>query len=146
MLFEGKGNLKANFSLNERKSKLNRSLRELVFSTGGVSGGDGERNDEFAYFLLFMDSVGAANYVKFLLDVMNFERLLLASANSSTIDQHALNIAIDIFSKYISKEAVYSIGLDDQLISATISIYLLLTNNNETKKTNRLIEHLSNAS
>lgn len=56
--------MKANFSLTNRKSKLSYSLNDILFD---------ENNDELSYFVLFMDSKNATNYVKFLLDLNNFE-------------------------------------------------------------------------
>lgn len=60
----GRGNLKADFSLCNRKSKLSYSLDDILFD---------EKNDELSYFVLFMDSINSSNYVKFLLDLNNFE-------------------------------------------------------------------------
>ncbi len=56
--------MKANFSLTNRKSKLSYSLNDILFD---------ENNDELSYFVLFMDSKNATNFVKFLLDLNNFE-------------------------------------------------------------------------
>ncbi len=64
---KGRGNLKADFSLNNRKSKLSYSLNDILFD---------EKNDELSYFVLFMDSLNSSNYVKFLLDLANFENAL----------------------------------------------------------------------
>ena len=67
----GKGNLRTNFSLTNRRSKLSHSLNEILFD---------EKNDELSYFVLFIDSKSASNYVKFLLDLNNFE-LTFSSKN-----------------------------------------------------------------
>ena len=56
--------MKADFGLNGRKSKLAPSLKHILYD---------EKSDELSYFILFMDSADSANYVKFLLDLKNFE-------------------------------------------------------------------------
>ena len=57
--------MKADFSLESHKSKLSHSLSDILFD---------EKNDELSYFVLFMDSLNTSNYVKFLLDLNNFEQ------------------------------------------------------------------------
>lgn len=76
--YEGKGNLKKDFSLRNRKSKLSHSLSDILFD---------KSNDELSYFVLFMESIEASNYVKFLLDLNTFEQTFLdnQSTNSNSI-------------------------------------------------------------
>ena len=59
--------MKADFGLNGRKSKLSPSLNYILYD---------EESDELSYFILFVDSADSANYVKFLLDLKNFESAL----------------------------------------------------------------------
>lgn len=125
-----KGSLKANFS--HRKSKLCYSLNDILFD---------ENNDELSYFILFMDSKQASNYVKFLLDLNNFEQTFtsknkikkcefceanpyIPNNNCQCFKNFSINVAQDalsIYTKYISKEARYSIDLSENLIKSTIS-------------------------
>jgi hypothetical protein len=63
-----KGGLNGNFSLNNRKSKLSRSLEDILFD---------QNDDELSYLILFMESKDHSNYVKFLLDLNNFKRTIL---------------------------------------------------------------------
>ena len=137
--------MKADFSLKNRRSKLAYSLEDILFD---------EKNDELSFFVLFMDSLNAANYIKFLLDLNNFENALrknkinLSNACKSACKSTASNAAagtsatlltsnecqcrhihnkaiaddaLSIFSKYISKDATYSINCSDQIIQEIIS-------------------------
>jgi hypothetical protein len=63
-----KGSLSGNFSLKNRRSKLSRSLVEILFD---------QNNDELSYLILFMESKGHSNYVKFLLDLNDFKQTLV---------------------------------------------------------------------
>ena len=60
--WKGKGNLKGNFN---HKSKLCNSLLDILFD---------KKNDEISFFVLYMESINSSNYVKFLLDLNNFEQ------------------------------------------------------------------------
>jgi len=75
---KGKGSLKKDFSLRNRKSKLSHSLSDILFD---------KSNDELSYFVLFMESIQASNYVKFLLDLNTFEQTFLDnhSTNNNSI-------------------------------------------------------------
>lgn len=70
--------MKKDFSLRNRKSKLSHSLSDILFD---------KSNDELSYFVLFMESIEASNYVKFLLDLNTFEQTFLdnSSTNSNSI-------------------------------------------------------------
>lgn len=122
-----RGNLKGDFSKSMRRSKLSYDLNEIL---------SGENNDELSYFVLFMDSLNASSYVKFLLDLKNFESLVsnqLSSHNAN--DEEKLDTqcecvlkhnqilaenTISIFSKYITKGAQYMIKLPSEIINQTI--------------------------
>lgn len=128
-----RGNLKADFSLEMRKSRLSYSLNEILFD---------EKNDELSYFILFMDSLDASNYVKFLLDLKNFKSAVKLSSQISckscpinndqekyrnndcecvvNINKMVGNDALSIFSKYITQDAKYSIEASSDIIEETI--------------------------
>lgn len=109
-----RGKLKADFSLESRKSKLSYSLDEILFD---------EQNDELSYFVLFMDTQNASNYVKFLLDVKNFEKLCSDNKDNYTALDHNQSVAQDalsIFSKYLTQDARYGINLPSETIEAII--------------------------
>ena len=143
LAFLGRGNLKADFSLKNRRSKLAYSLEDILFD---------EKNDELSYFVLFMDSLGSTSYVKFLLDLNNFEKAIRknkpcqvslsnaciksackmasSSANKNNrCDCHLIqrkaiaDDALSIFSKYISKDATYSVNVSDEIIHEIIGIW-----------------------
>ncbi len=125
-----------------------------------------ENNDELSYFVLFMDSKNATNFVKFLLDLNNFEltftsknkfkKCEFCESNQFTSNNNCSCIknfsqskffssffvilryiylfinkkdvaqdALSIYSKYISKDAKYSIELPDEIIKTTICKYFL---------------------
>lgn len=128
-----RGNLKADFSLKNRRSKLAYSLEDILFD---------ENNDELSYFVLFMDSLNSSNYVKFLLDLNNFEKALRKyktslsnscksackmASSTNRCDCHLVqrkaiaDDALSIFSKYISKDATYSVNVSDQIIHEIIA-------------------------
>jgi hypothetical protein len=130
----GRGNLKADFSLKNRRSKLAYSLEDILFD---------ENNDELSYFVLFMDSLNSSNYVKFLLDLNNFEKALRKyktslsnscksackmASSTNRCDCHLVqrkaiaDDALSIFSKYISKDATYSVNVSDQIIHEIIGL------------------------
>ncbi len=116
-----RGQLKADFSLIARKSKLSNSLQDILFD---------QTNDELSYFVLFMDSLDMSNYVKFILDLKNFEsavinmELISLSAKQCqhiyTHNQLIAQDALTIFSKYITQEALNSIHLPSQIIDTII--------------------------
>lgn len=75
--------MNASFSLNNRKSKLGHSLEDILFD---------EKNDELSYFVLYMDTKNACNYVKFLLDVNNFKLTSRNFKNKIESDEYKENI------------------------------------------------------
>lgn len=71
-MYQGRGRLKSDFALEDRSSKLSHSLDTILFD---------ELNDELDFFILFMDSLDASSYVKFLLDLKNYEQIVSASSS-----------------------------------------------------------------
>ncbi len=118
-----RGNLKADFSMSARKSKLSNSLEDILFD---------QANDELSYFVLFMDSLNLSSYVKFILDLKNFESALQnmqscefcsSAEQCQCIHRHNQAVAHDalsIFSKYITQEALNSINLPSEVIDTII--------------------------
>ncbi len=73
--YKGRGNLKINDVedglMRTKKSKLCHKLNDLLSMLY-----ENDQNDELSYFILFMDANHLNNFIKFLLDVHNFESLL----------------------------------------------------------------------
>lgn len=112
----GRGKLKSDFGLENRKSKLSYSLEEILFD---------DENDELSYFVLFMDTENASNYVKFLLDLKNFEKLCAEQKDNYTALNHNQSVAQDalsIFSKYITQDANYGIDIPSETVETIIHL------------------------
>jgi hypothetical protein len=80
-----KGNLNGNFDLSNRKSKLSHSLEDIL---------SGKNVEELSYLILFMESKGQSNCIKFLLDLNNFKQTLVnayAENNPSGTNQTPVN-------------------------------------------------------
>ncbi|RNA28382.1 A-kinase anchor mitochondrial-like [Brachionus plicatilis] len=109
----GKGAINGNFDLNERKSKLAHSLKDILFD---------QKNDELSYFILFMDSINGSNSVKFLLDVNNFKQTRSnLGAGSKCSSNDIAKDAISIFEKYVSKDSKYLVELKDEMFTQIIN-------------------------
>jgi len=77
-----RGRLKSDFAFEGRTSKLSCSLHKILFD---------EKSGELDYFVLFMDSMNASSYVKFLLDLKNFESVVKKKLEKDMADEHGHN-------------------------------------------------------
>lgn len=82
-----RGNLKSANDLKLKKSKLCYSLNDLfnlinnsnnnINNTIKNDNNNNKSHDELSYFVLFMDKNNLTNYIKFLLDLVNFNNALI---------------------------------------------------------------------
>jgi len=88
-----------------RHSRLHRSLYNLVYTP----------NDELNYFELYMESCLLSSYLKFILDIHTFDKLIREKSND---DQQT--IALTLFHKYLSIDAKYFLPINDEIRRTTL--------------------------
>src|SRR5689334_4147151 len=90
-----------------RHSRLHRSLYNLVYTP----------NDELNYFILYMESYSLSSYLKFILDVHAFEKVVRQNLSGNSNQQTA---ALTLFHRYLSLDAKYFIPVDDEIRRTTL--------------------------
>ena len=91
-----------------RHSRLQRSLYNLVYTP----------NDELNYLILYMESCSLSSYLKFVLDVDNFDKIIRENHDQQTT-------ALTLFHRYLSIDAKYSVPIDDELRRTTLCKILI---------------------
>ncbi|CAF0779941.1 unnamed protein product [Adineta steineri] len=99
-----------------RHSHFHRSLYNLIYTP----------NDELDYFIHYMDSCSLLSYIKFILDINTFEKILRENSN----DDHQ-TIALTLFHRYLSIDAKYSVPINDAIRRTTLLLICPSNNNNK---------------
>jgi hypothetical protein len=89
-----------------RYSRLHRSLNNLIYTP----------NDELNYFILYMESCFLSSYLKFILDINTFEKLIRQNLQ----DNDQQTTALTLFHRYLSIDAEYPVPIDDEIRRTTL--------------------------
>jgi len=97
-----------------RYSHLHRSLYSLIYTP----------NDEFNYFILYMESCSLSSYLKFILDINTFDKIIRENINEkNSNDDDQQTAALLLFHRYLSIDAIHSVPITDEIRRTTLCIF-----------------------
>ncbi len=93
-----------------RYSRLHRSLYNLIYTP----------NDELNYFILYMDSCSLSSYLKFILDINTFDKIIRENISEQNSNDNQQTAALTLFHRYLSIDAPYLVPINDEIRRTTL--------------------------
>jgi hypothetical protein len=90
-----------------RHSRLHRSLYNLIYIP----------NDELNYFILYMESCCLSSYIKFILDINTFNKIIRETSNDNDNQQ---TLALKLFHRYLSIDAKELVPINNDIRRTTL--------------------------
>ncbi len=97
-----------------RYSHLHRSLYNLIYTP----------NDELNYFILYMESCSLSSYLKFILDINKFDKIIRENIHIKNSNDDQQTAALTLFHRYLSLDAEYLVPINDEIRRTTLCKFI----------------------